>query len=112
MKQNLPILPPDKKNIIYFKSSGVLPIPKFSITREIETGAFSYNFNLNFGSSFEEFIAEGSTMMDNAYLATPKGRDVLLSHILNKKAVWLGVLKKSIRELHFPYYPTLKTTMK
>ena len=96
------ILPPDKKNIIYFKSSGVLPIPKFSITREIETGAFSYNFNLNFGSSFEEFIAEGSTMMDNAYLATPKGRDVLLSHILNKKAVWLGVPEKVDQGTSFP----------
>ena len=28
--------------------------------------------------------------MDNAYLATAKGREVLLSHMLSTKPIWLG----------------------
>ena len=84
------ILAPDTKEIFSFASSGALPIPRFDIVRETETGMFSYNFNLNFGSSFSDFVEEGSDLLDNPYLGTPKGRDVLLSHIFQNKPIWLG----------------------
>jgi hypothetical protein len=84
------ILAPGAEKIIAFESMGALPVPKFGITREVETGAFSYNFNLNFSSSFDEFIEEGSKITENAYLATAKGREVLFTHILKSKPLWLG----------------------
>ena len=87
------LIGPDAKNIITFESKGALPVPKFTINREAETGGFSYNFNLNFNSSFEEFVSESSSVMENAYLATPKGRDVLLTHILKTKPIWLEPAK-------------------
>ena len=40
--------------------------------------------------------------MDNAYLSTPKGRSVLLNHILEKNVVWLGVPKKVKQGTSFP----------
>ena len=84
------ILAPGAEKIIAFESMGALPVPKFGITREVETGAFSYNFNLNFSSSFDEFIEEGSKITENAYLATAKGREVLFTHVLKSKPLWLG----------------------
>ena len=87
------LIGPDAKNIITFETKGALPVPKFTINREAETGGFNYNFNLNFNSSFEEFVSESSSIMENAYLATPKGRDVLLTHILKTKPVWLEPAK-------------------
>ncbi len=35
-------------------------------------------------------MEEGSKITENAYLATPKGREVLITHILNTKPMWLG----------------------
>ena len=84
------ILSADSGNTLNFGTIGALPVPKFTITREVETGSFNYKFNLNFSSSFEEFFEEGSKIMDNAYLATAKGREVLLSHLLATKPIWLG----------------------
>jgi len=40
--------------------------------------------------------------MDNAYLSTPKGRSVLLNHILEKNVVWLGVPQKVKLGTSFP----------
>jgi hypothetical protein len=101
-KESSMIFDPEAQNMVRFESSGALPIPKFSIIREIETGSFSYNFNLNFGNSFEELFREGASIMDNAYLSTPKGRSVLLNHILEKNVVWLGVPKKVKQGTSFP----------
>ncbi len=84
------ILSADTANTLNFGTIGALPVPKLGITREVETGSFNYKFNLNFSSSFEEFFEEGSEIMDNAYLATAKGREVLLSHMLSTKPIWLG----------------------
>ena len=64
------IFDPEAQNMVRFESSGALPIPKFSIIREIETGSFSYNFNLNFGNSFDELFREGASIMDNALAIT------------------------------------------
>jgi hypothetical protein len=85
------ILAPNSKEVISFMSTGAIPVPRLGISREIETGSFSYNFNLNFGSSFEEFVSKSSEIMDNSYVSTARGRSVLLSHILNSKVIWLGV---------------------
>ena len=87
------ILAPDTKNILVFKSKGPLPIPNFDINREVETGSFGFNFNLNFSSSFDEYALEGSEIIDNPYLATSKGRDVLLNYIFRRKAIWLEPAK-------------------
>jgi hypothetical protein len=84
------ILQPDSEKILSFESIGALPVPKFGITREVETGTFNYSFNLNFSSSFDEFVEEGSKITENAYLATSKGREVLITHILKTKPMWLG----------------------
>jgi len=101
-KESSMIFDPEAQNMVRFESSGALPIPKFSIIREIETGSFSYNFNLNFGNSFDELFREGASIMDNAYLSTPKGRSVLLNHILEKNVVWLGVPQKVKLGTSFP----------
>ena len=87
------MLSPDTKKIITFKSKGPLPVPNFGIKREVETGTFNYNFNLNFSSSFEEYVTESSKITENPYLATSKGRDVLLDYIFKTKAVWLEPAK-------------------
>ena len=84
------ILQPDSEKILIFESIGALPVPKLGITREAETGTFNYNFNLNFTPSFDEFVEEGSKIIENAYLATNKGREVLTTHILKTKPMWLG----------------------
>ena len=84
------VLSLDTAEIISFNSSGALPVPRFDIVREPETGFFSYNFNLNFGSSFSNFIEQGSEIIENPYLKTSKGRDVLLNHIFQNKPIWLG----------------------
>ena len=87
-----------------FATSGALPIPTIGISREIETGSFSYNFNLNFGSSFSQFQNEAAKIMDNAYLSTAKGRSALLSHILKKKVIWLGAAKTANGGTSFPIF--------
>ena len=84
------ILSSNTDKILSFANSGALPIPRFTISRESESGAFSYNFNLNFGSSFEEFQGEGAKILNNPYINTAKGREVLLSYILKNKPIWLG----------------------
>ena len=87
------ILAPDAKGIITFKSKGALPVPKFGIQREVETGAFGFNFNLNFSSSFDEYVSESSKIMENSYLSTSKGRNALLDYIFRSKAIWLEPAK-------------------
>ena len=98
------ILAKGSDQILEFATGGALPIPTVGITREIETGSFSYNFNLNFGSSFDQFQNEASKIMDNAYLSTAKGRSVLLSHILKKKVIWLGAAKTANGGTSFPIF--------
>lgn len=98
------ILGPNADKIISFKRSGALPIPQIGITREAETGGFNYNFNLNFSSSFEEFKEEGSNILDNPYLGTSKGRDVLLSHIFQSKPIWLGPAQPVTGGTAFPIW--------
>ena len=80
---------PDSEKIFRFQSSGTFPVPRVSIKRDNLTGAFSYNFNLNFGSSFTEFLNSGSSLLENPYIGTTKGREVLWNYTLANKFIWL-----------------------
>ncbi len=80
---------PDSDKIFRYQTSGTFPVPRVSINRDSLTGAFSYNFNLNFGSSFTEFLKSGSSLLENPYIATTKGREVLWNYTLANKFIWL-----------------------
>ena len=80
---------PDSDKIFHFDSPGTYPVPKLSINRDNLTGSFSYNFNLNFGSSFAEFLKSGSLLLENPYIGTNKGREVLWNYTLANKLIWL-----------------------
>ena len=76
-------------NIVEFAAGGAYPLPKVDVNRDSEGGSFSYSFNLNFAKSFEDFAAQVSENMEIPYIATPKGREVLLNHLFERKAMWL-----------------------
>ena len=44
---------------------------------------------MNFAKSFEDFATQISENMEIPYIATPKGREVLLNHLFERKAMWL-----------------------
>jgi hypothetical protein len=96
------ILSPDSDQIYHFLSQGALPMPGVAINRDVVTGAFSYNFKLNFGSSFAKFLENGSSFLENPYIATTKGREVLWNHILGSKLIWLEATQSSEGGTTFP----------
>ena len=96
------ILSPDSDQIYHFLSQGALPMPGVAINRDVVTGAFSYNFKLNFGSSFAKFLENGSSFLENPYIATTKGREVLWNHILGSKLIWLEATQSSAGGTTFP----------
>jgi hypothetical protein len=85
------LLLPQAQEIFSFQGPGALPIPTFEITRDVSSGIFNYAFNLNFASSssFSKLIEETGKLIDNPYLGTPKGREVMLDYLLSRKAIWL-----------------------
>lgn len=85
------LLLPQAQEIFSFQGPGALPIPTFEITRDVSSGIFNYAFNLNFASSssFAKLIEEAEKLLDNSYLGTPKGREVMLDYLLSRKAIWL-----------------------
>ena len=88
-QENSALMGPNLDKILTFSEPGVVPIPRFSIKRDISTGIFNYSFNLNFSSSFADLVKETGYLLENPYLSTNKGRDVLLSHLLARKGMWL-----------------------
>jgi hypothetical protein len=96
------ILSPDSNQIYHFLSQGALPMPGVAINRDVITGAFSYNFKLNFGSSFANFLENGSSFLENPYIATTKGREVLWNHILQRKMIWLEATQNADTGTTFP----------
>ena len=74
---------------IKFASGGAFPLPQMEIQRDAQGGSFNYSFNLNFARSFDDFVRQISENMDISYIATPKGREVLLNHFFERKAMWL-----------------------
>ena len=87
--QKCMILTPSGKNLL-FNSGGAYPLPKIEISRDVEGGAFNYNFNLNFGRNFEDLTNQMEENMAISYLSTGKGREVLLNHFFDRKGVWLS----------------------
>ena len=98
------ILGPDSSKIFRFKSGGALPIPRISINRDGLTGAFAYNFNLTFGSSFSEFFKAGSVLLENPYIGTEKGREVLWNYIFSNKLIWLGPAETANAGTTYPIF--------
>ena len=96
------ILSPDSNQIYHFLSQGALPMPGVAINRDVITGAFSYNFKLNFSSSFAKFLENGSSFLENPYIATAKGREVLWNHILQRKMIWLEATQNAESGTTFP----------
>ncbi len=74
---------------IKFKSEGAFPLPQMEIQRDAQGGSFNYSFNLNFARNFDDFVRQVSETMDIPYIATPKGREVLLNHFFERKGMWL-----------------------
>ena len=86
--QSASIFSSEDNSTITFKSSGAIPIPNFNIKRDVNSGGFNFNFNLNFAPNFAPLIDEGEKFIENPYISTNKGRDVLLSYFLNQGAFW------------------------
>ena len=80
----------DLNQSIRFNAPGVFPVPQFTIKRDIETGGFVYNFNLNFSSTQDKMLAEGNRFFESPYMGTAKGREIFLSYLLNDKPLWLS----------------------
>lgn len=80
----------DLNQSISFNSPGVFPVPQFTIIRDIETGGFEYNFNLNFSSTQDKMLDEGNRFFESPYMGTAKGREIFLSYLLNEKPIWLS----------------------
>jgi hypothetical protein len=80
----------DLNQSISFNSPGVFPVPQFTINRDIETGGFEYNFNLNFSSTQDKMLDEGNRFFESPYMGTAKGREIFFSYLLNEKPIWLS----------------------
>ena len=78
----------EDNSTIAFKSSGAIPIPNFDIKRDVNSGGFDFNFNLNFAPNFAPLAGEGEKFLENPYISTNKGREVLLSYFLNQGGFW------------------------
>lgn len=87
--QNTALFSSELNSTISFKSSGAIPVPNFDIQRDVDTGGFNFKFNLNFAPDSDQLIAEGIKFLENPYISTNKGREVLLSYFLNQRAIWL-----------------------
>ncbi len=87
--ENCQIITPSGKNILFTKP-GAFPLPKIEVIRDTDAGSFNYSFNLNFGKSFDEFAQQVSENIDISYLSTPKGREVLLNHVIERQGLWFS----------------------
>lgn len=101
-KEESSILGPDSPKIFKFQASGAYPVPRISIARDNLSGSFNYNFNLNFGSSFAEFFDSGSSLLENPYLGTAKGREVLWTYTLGRKFIWLEPAESASEGTTYP----------
>jgi hypothetical protein len=87
---------------ISFQTPGVFPIPKFDVQRDVETGGFAYNFNLNFSTTLDKLIEEGIKLLESPYLGTSKGREVFLNYLLSEKGLWISPAKNISGGTSFP----------
>ena len=87
---------------ISFQTPGVFPVPKFDVQRDVETGGFAYNFNLNFSTTQDKLIDEGIKILESPYLGTSKGREVFLNYLLSEKGLWISPAKNISGGTSFP----------
>ena len=73
-----------------FSEKGPYPVPLMEISRDSSLGTFNYNFNLNFGREFTDFTKPALGMLDNSYVSTSKGREVLINYIIERKGLWIS----------------------
>ena len=73
-----------------FAQGGPYPIPLLDISRDSSEGTFNYKFNLNFGREFEDSLKQVRSLLDNPYASTPKGRQVLLDYLVERKGLWIS----------------------
>ncbi len=72
-----------------FAEPGAYPVPTIDIQRDRERGSFNYSFNLNFSKDMDDLLDQSLKNVDNSYLSTSTGREVLLNHLMTKKGLWL-----------------------
>jgi len=72
-----------------FAEPGAYPVPTIDIQRDRERGSFNYSFNLNFSKDMDDLLTQSLKTVDNSYLSTSTGREVLLNHLMTKKGLWL-----------------------
>ena len=72
-----------------FAEPGAYPAPTIDIQRDRERGSFNYSFNLNFSKDMNDLCSQSLKTVDNPYLSTGTGREVLLNHLITKKGMWL-----------------------
>ena len=90
------------KKSISFETPGVFPVPQFNIQRDVETGGFSYSFNLNFSTTQEKLIEEGTKLIENPYLGTAKGREIFLNYLISEKGIWVSPAKNITGGTSYP----------
>lgn len=103
-EKNSSLFSSDLNQSIHFNSQGVFPVPQFDIKRDVETGGFSYNFNLNFSATQDKLLAEGTRLIENPYLSTSKGRNVFLTYLLSEKPMWMSPAKSVTGGTSFPLF--------
>ena len=83
------LLTPDQ-TLHIFAEKGPYPVPLMDISRDSSLGTFNYNFNLNFGRDFSDFTKPILDMLDNSYVSTSKGREVLINYLIERKGLWIS----------------------
>jgi len=73
-----------------FADKGPYPVPLMDISRDSSLGTFNYNFNLNFGREFADFTKPVLDILNNSYISTTKGRQVLINSIIERKGLWIS----------------------
>ena len=68
-----------------FTEPGAIPVPTIDIQRDQDRGTFNYSFNLNFSKNYQDLINQAAKTLENSYLSTSTGREVLINHLISKK---------------------------
>ena len=78
----------DEEINLRFTESGAIPVPTVDIQRDQEKGTFNYSFNLNFSKDYQDLLNQAGKTLENSYLSTSTGREVLVNHLISKKGMW------------------------
>ena len=78
----------DEEINLSFTEPGAIPVPTVDIQRDQEKGTFNYSFNLNFSKNYQDLLNQAGKTLENSYLSTSTGREVLVNHLISKKGMW------------------------